>query len=222
MPFDKWQECGSCETGMLREQSIRLEGSEVSWRRIALSLTEPTTEGDRTIWLWSDLPASISAAQIAQVYRRRWRIEGLFLRLERELHSEAGRLGRPRAALLGFAAAVLAHKVLSLLSAFIEQVHGPEPRVSVFHLGRQISAGYEGLMVALGHGPVLTGREDAAGVAARLLALAERVDVGRIATSPRGPKRKVDKPYVAAALAREHVATARVIEKDKLMAKKTP
>ncbi|MET7246822.1 hypothetical protein ABZT49_26050, partial [Methylobacterium sp. EM32] len=69
---------------------------------------------------------------------------------------------------------------------------------------------------------VLTGREEAAGVAARLLALAERVDVGRIATSPRGPKRKVVKPYVAATVAREHVATARVLEKAKLMAKKTP
>ncbi len=132
------------------------------------------------------------------MYRRRWRVEGLFLRLERVLHSEAGRLGRPRAALLGFASAVLAHNVLSLLSACIEKVHGPEPRVSVFHLGRQISAGYEGLMVALGRAAVLNGQEDAAGVAARLLALAERVDVGRIATSPRGPKRKVDKPYVAA------------------------
>ncbi len=76
-------------------------------------------------------------------YRRRWRIEGLFLRLERVLHSEAGRLGRPRAALLGFASAVLAQPVLSLLSACIETVHGPEPRVSVFHLGRQIGAGYE-------------------------------------------------------------------------------
>lgn len=218
----EWQDCGSCETGTLREQSITLEGSRIPWRRIALSLTEPTTEGDRTIWLWSNLPPSVSAAQIAQVYRRRWRIEGLFLRLERVLHSEAGRLGRPRAALLGFAAAVLAHNVLSLVSACIEQVHGPEPRVSVFHLGRQIGAGYEGLMVALGHAPVLTGREDAEGVAARLLALAERVDPKRIATSPRGPKRKVDKPYVAATVAREHGATARVLEKAKLMAKKTP
>ncbi|MEH3116489.1 MAG: IS4 family transposase [Methylorubrum populi] len=217
-----WQACGSCETGTLCEQSITLEGSGDAWRRIALSLTAPTTEGDRTIWLWSNLPASVSAAQIAQVYRRRWRIEGLFLQMERVLHSEAGRLGRPRAALLGFAAAVLAHNVLSLLSACIEQVHGPEPRVSVFHLSRQIGAGYEGLMVALGHGSVLTGQEDAASVAARLLALAERVDPGRIATSPRGPKRKVDKPYVAAATARKHVATARVLEKAKLMAKKTP
>ncbi len=101
-------------------------------------------------------------------------------------------------------------------------MHGSEPRVSVFHLGRQISAGYEGLMVALGHGAVLTGREEAAGVAAALAGLAERVDVGRIATSPRGPKRKVVKPYVAATVAREHVATARVLEKAKLMAKKTP
>ena len=157
-----WRACGSCDTGTLREQSIRLEGNSVSWRRIALSLMQPTREGNRTIWLWSDLPPSIGAAQIAQVYRRRWRIEGLFLRLERVLHSEAGRLGRPRAVLLGFASAVLAYNVLSLLSACIEQVHGPEPRASVFHLGRQICAGYEGLRVALGHGAVLTGREDAA------------------------------------------------------------
>ena len=69
---------------------------------------------------------------------------------------------------------------------------------------------------------MLNGQDDAASVAARLLALAERVDVGQIATSPRGPKRKVDKPYVAATVAREHVATARVFEKAKLMAKITP
>lgn len=218
MRAGEWQACGSCETGTLREQSIRLEGSEVTWRRIALSLTTPTTQGDRTIWLWSNLPLSVSTAQIAQVYWRRWWIEGLFLRLERVLHIEAGPLGRPRAALLGFASAVLAHNVLSLVSTCIEKVHGPEPRVLVFHVGRQVGAGYEKLMVALGHTPVLTGREDAA----RLLALAERVDPIRIVTSPHGPKRKVDKPYVAATAAREHVATARVLKKAKLMAKKAP
>ncbi len=131
--------------------------------------------------------------------------------------------GSPASGASGVASAVLAHNVLSLLSACIETVHGSEPRVSVFHLGRQIAAGYEGLMVALGHAAVLTGREGGgSGVAARLLALAERVDVGRIATSPRGPKRKVDKPYVAATVAREHVSTARVLQKAKLMAKKTP
>ncbi len=172
-----WQSVASCETGTLREQSITLEGSRIPWRRIALSLTTPTTEGDRTLWLWSNLPASVSAAQIAQVYRRRWRVEGLFLRLERVLHSEAGRLGRPRARFWGFASAVLAHNVLSLLSACIETVHGSEPRSRV-PPGSPDRCRYEGLMVALGHAAVLTGREEAAGVAARLLALAERVDVG--------------------------------------------
>ena len=39
------------------------------------------------------------------------------------LHSEIRTLGHPRAALLGFATAVLAYNVLSLLKRCIEQAH---------------------------------------------------------------------------------------------------
>jgi IS4 transposase len=42
------------------------------------------------------------------LYRRRWRIEGMFQRLESVLHSEIASLGHPRAALLGFAVSLLA------------------------------------------------------------------------------------------------------------------
>jgi len=69
------------------------------------------------------MPASIDAATIAQLYRKRWRIEGLFGQLESVLHSEIRTLGHSRAALLGFAAAVLAFNVLALLKRCVEQAH---------------------------------------------------------------------------------------------------
>ena len=61
----------------------------------------------------------------------RWRVErsrspgikGMFQRLESVLHSEVRSLGHPRAALLGFAVAVLAHNVLALLARCVEQAH---------------------------------------------------------------------------------------------------
>lgn len=79
-----------------------------------LVLDEPTREGLTQLNLWSNLPPQVIAEQIANLYRRRWRIEGLFGRIESVLHSEIRTLGHPRAALLGFATAVLAYNVLSL------------------------------------------------------------------------------------------------------------
>ena len=109
-----WQEAGRCETGVLKEQSIGIEAEGAAWRRIQLVLDEPTREGLTQLNLWSNLPPEITAEQIAQLYRRRWRIEGLFGRIESVLNSEMRTLGHPRAALLGFATAVLAYNVLSL------------------------------------------------------------------------------------------------------------
>jgi len=73
--------------------------------------------------LWNNLPSEIDTATIARLYRQRWRIEGMFQRLESVLHSEIKTLSHPRAALLGFAVAVLAYNVLALLKRFIEQAH---------------------------------------------------------------------------------------------------
>ena len=109
-----WQEAGRCETGVLKEQSIGIEAEGVAWRRIQLVLDEPTREGLTQLNLWSNLPPEVTAEQIAQLYRRRWRIEGLFGRIESVLNSEMRTLGHPRAALLGIATAVLAYNVLSL------------------------------------------------------------------------------------------------------------
>ena len=97
-----WRDAGRCETGQLREQTLQIDEEQAPWRRIELKLDQPTDSGESVLWLWSNLPESISAEQIARLYRRRWSIEGMFGRLESVLNSEITTLGHPRAALLGF------------------------------------------------------------------------------------------------------------------------
>lgn len=218
-----WHEAGRCETGMLTEQSIAIEGNAVAWRRIQLVLDEPTREGLTQLNLWSNLPPQVTAEQIANLYRRRWRIEGLFGRIESVLHSEIRTLGHPRAALLGFATAVLAYNVLSLLKCCIEQAHReqvPELDVSTYHLAVDVASDYKGMLIALA--PSAWGswsQASAEHTTEYLLRLARRVSPRSVATSRRGPKKPKAKGYVEAGAVRNHVSTARVLRGAK---EKTP
>ena len=112
-----------------------MEHQQVRWRRIELALDRPAEDGDATLRLWRNLPEAVRAERVeprgspdtAELHRTRWRIEGMFGRLEAVLHSEVSSLGHPRAALLAFAAAVLAHNVLALPQRAVEQAHQPPP-----------------------------------------------------------------------------------------------
>lgn len=119
----EWGEVLRIDTGRLREQTIAVrdiqEGQAATWRRIEIELDTPTEAGESTIRLWTKLPAEIAAATVASLYRKRWRIEGMFQRLESVLHSEIKSLGHPRAALLGFTVALLAYNVIALLQCLI-------------------------------------------------------------------------------------------------------
>ena len=170
--------------------------------------------GETALRLWSNLPEEIGAQQIATLYRTRWRIEGMFQRLESVLHSEIRTLGHPRAALLGFAVAVLAHNVLALLQRCVEQAHQeqePLPEVSTYHLALHIRSGYEGMLIALPPEQWPSYDGDPTSLADRLLRLARNIDPRQVATSKRGPKITKPKGYVDGALARAHVSTARVL-----------
>lgn len=215
----QWQACGRIETGEVHEQAIWMDEDQAPWRRIELRLDVPTEAGDAVIRLWSNLPGEVSAQKIAQLYRKRWRIEGMFQRLESVLHSEICSLGHPRAALLGFAVAVLAYNVLSVLKRSVEHAHRDSALqldVSTYHMALQLRSGYEGMLIAL---PAPTwaswSQADPALITQRLLELARRVDPKRVATAKRGPK--IDKPkgYVDGATARTHVSTDRVLKQSR-------
>jgi len=216
-----WSQAVRIDTGLLREQAIEVQdiddGQALAWRRIEVELDTPTDAGETVIRLWTNLPATVDAATIAALYRKRWRIEGLFQRLESVLHSEIKSLGHPRAALLGFTVAVLAYNVVALLQRAVEQAHRqqqPQLEVSSYHLAEHIKSGYEGMLIALPaeYWPS-TQADSPQALAQRLLRLACRISPRQVATSKRGPK--IDKPkgYVDGATARAHVSTARVLAK---------
>ncbi|WP_165493706.1 transposase, partial [Phytopseudomonas daroniae] len=216
-----WSAQSTIETGQVREQSIDLILDEhesspcVSWRRIEIELDTPTESGDKTIALWSNLPAHITAATLARLYRKRWRIEGMFGRLESVLHSEIKTLGHPRAALLGFAVAVLAYNVLSLLKAVTEQAHRathPQLDVSTYHLTVEIVSSYESMIMLLPSEHLPCADDDPQHLLQRLLQLASRLSPKQLTTSKRGPKKsRANAGYVDGTTARAHASTARLI-----------
>lgn len=214
-----WSNATPTPTGQVREQAIELAeptaGLLEHWRRIQITLNTPTDSGDDTIVLWSNLPAEVEATTIAQLYRKRWRIEGMFGRLESVLNSEIKTLGHPRAALLGFSVAVLAYNVLALLKQLIEQAHRsshPELDVSTYHLAVDIKSDYDTMlkMVPAQHLPHPS--NDAPALLEQLLRLAQRMSPKQLATSKRKPKIAQAKGYVEGSIARSHVSTARVLK----------
>lgn len=126
MEAGPWRECGRVSTGNVFEQRITITPGQRPWRRISVCLDTPTEDGDREISLWTNLPDEISAATIAELYRKRWTIEGMFQRLEAVLNSELAALGHPRAALLGFAVAVLVYNMLAVLKKSVEHANRKE------------------------------------------------------------------------------------------------
>jgi IS4 transposase len=214
-----WQVCGRMETGVVREQRIELAGASGPWRRIELTLDTPTEAGESVIRLWSNLPEQVEARQIAQLYRVRWGIEGMFQRLEAALHSEIHSLGHPRAALLGFAVATLAYNILALLERCIEQAHQathPTLQVSIYHLVLQIQSSYEGMLIALPAEQWPSPDDtDPTALVEQLTRLARNIIPKQVAASPRRPKPATKRGYVDTATARAHVATARVLAETK-------
>src|SRR6266567_2378955 len=81
--------------GTVYEQQIWFTddaGDVHSLRRVVLKLDEPTREGEAEIVLLTNLPAEVSAPTVAEVYRKRWTIEGAFYELTETLACEVDTL----------------------------------------------------------------------------------------------------------------------------------
>lgn len=212
---------GRVATGAVYEQTVTIEdaaaGQTVKIRRIELRLSEPTEDGETIIRLLTNLPRSrFSARAIARLYRRRWKIESMFQRLESVLHSEVTTLGHPRAALLAFGVAVLAYNVLTVLQSAVRAAHDLRNsgiELSPFYVATEVRAHYAGMMMAV----VATAwkRYDtmrASQLGDTLLELAAQAKPKTLRKHPRGPKPPKKKGYVPGAVARRHVSTARVLK----------
>jgi IS4 transposase len=219
----KLKKIGRIETGLVYEQTVSIEGESGKvhlLRRIELHLDEPTEDGDRVIRLLTNLPKSLKAKQLARLYRRRWRIENLFQRLESVLHSEVRTLGVPGAALLAFGVALLVYNVLALLQTAVRVKHArtleqAQMELSTYYIAAEIRVHYAGMLIAVAASTwdscqTLSDKQ----LAGLLLKLASNVDPGRFRSHPRGPKVVKKKGYVSRRTVSSHVATARLLNKE--------
>jgi IS4 transposase len=126
-PLASMQEPGATETGGVAEQPIQglgPDGQPAVWRRMRVLLHQPTRDGDEQVYIWTHLPAAVTAPTVARLYRKRWRIETAFQHLAQALHTEIQTVGYPRAALFGFCIGWVAYNSLAVLKAALRHVQG--------------------------------------------------------------------------------------------------
>jgi hypothetical protein len=148
---------GQTQTGKVYEQRIQVvdtQGKAHKYRRLRVSLNKPTRDGESELFILTNLPEAVASAKhIAEMYRKRWRIETMFQELEGPLHSEINTLGYPKAALFGFCVALVAYNVLAVVKAALRNVHGDKTidnEVSGYYLAGNIARTYDGMMIAVG------------------------------------------------------------------------
>jgi IS4 transposase len=219
--LSKLQLVARTETGVVYEQPVQLvdeQGTAWQFRRIQIRLKKPTEDGETVIRLLSNVPAErMCAQQIAQIYRRRWRIESMFQRLESVVASEVRTLGAPRAALLAFGVAVLAYNVLLVLQSAVRAEQASklaDIELSSYYFAVEIRANYAGMMIAA---PEEQWRAyeslDATQLVELLRSVAAHADPHVLRSNPRAPKIKKKPGSVPRLVASQHVATARLLGK---------
>jgi IS4 transposase len=151
-PTGPRRKVGRVATGVVYEEPVQIaakaEAPALALRRIEVVLDEPTADGDTVIRMLTTLPAAVDACTVAQLYRGRWSIEGLFGRLEAALNSEVRTLGHPRAALLAFGTAVVAFNVLAVIETAVAAAHDLKAaglKVSTFYVADDVRSDYRGM-----------------------------------------------------------------------------
>jgi hypothetical protein len=181
--------------GTISEQQVRAGCLEC--RCILIRLEKPLRDGTTEIRLLTNVPRQrLSARRAADLYRTRWRIETAFQELTESLRCEVDTLGYPKAALFGFALAVVAYNLLvvtraALASGLGEEVGGVEA-LSSYHMAMEVAAVDEGLLIAV---PESAWRRfvemTAVEFAGWLHEVARGIDWRPYRKRPRGPKKPV-------------------------------
>ncbi len=206
--------CGKTATGDVFDQAItlRLGDEELHVRRVVIRLGAPTRDGDTEMAIITNLPSRVTACTVADLYRRRWTIETLFARVERNLQSEIAALGYPPAALFCFGVALVAANAFAVVHAAMDAAKASVPEaakmpLSDFAIVEEARAVQRGMDVMLDDEAWEPFHTMAPRVfAKRLLRWAAHIDWPRFRKSVRGPKKPTtkrsrfkDKPHVSTA-----------------------
>jgi IS4 transposase len=186
---------GRTDTGVVHEQAMELEyeGRTLSVRRVTVTLDQPTTDGDTEIHIVTNLPQEkADALAVAEMYRKRWTIEGRFYEVTQTLNCEPNTLGYPKAALFAFCLALVASNAVALMRASLRAVHEVKPveEMSRYYMALEVRETYVGMMIALPPSEWLPfARLDAADLAETLREVARYVEPTKYRKAHRGPKK---------------------------------
>jgi IS4 transposase len=211
------QYAGTSDDVEVWEQQVRLDhpetGETLIVRRLELRLPKPTRDGDTVIHVLTNLPARVaSASAVANLYRKRWKIETLFQELESTLESEQTRLGYPKANLFAFCVSLVAYNVLAVVQAALRAVHGREAaaEISIYYLTDEIKGVYRGMMIAIPADQWEPFRNlTAAQLAVALKELTHKARLSAYQRHRRGPKKP--RPERIHSKDKPHVSTARLL-----------
>jgi hypothetical protein len=204
---------GENESGTLLEHQVKLN-SGLLVRRIVIKLERPTRHGDKEVCLLTNLPEEdASTAVAANLYLKRWQIEKMFQVITDVFKCELKTMAYPKAALFNFCMAMVAFNILSVVKGAIKEVHGSQKvdaALSNYYVVEEVQANFRGMEVAI------TSQEwesfaqmTIPEFANTLLIWAQKVNLKRFLSSPRGVKKPVKKQKNNPK--RPHVATFRLL-----------
>jgi Transposase DDE domain len=209
------------DTGWVSERNVwvcRDDQRVLEARLVRVRLKQPTEDGDLEVAILTNLPVEVAdATQVASLYLKRWKIEGVFHQLTVALNCEVNTLGYPKAALFGFCVAVAAYNVLAVLKAAMRAVHGEEKvqnEVSGYYVALEWSLVFAGMMIALPaqqwevFGP-MSARE----LAGYLRDWAGKIDMRKIKKAP--PRKPTKNKTERIKDKSPHLSTARLLEEAK-------
>ena len=208
---------GHGPTGKVYEQAVILThpktGEQLTVRRITVKLKQPTRDGDLELHLFTNLPETVGAIRIAEIYRTRWRLETAFHDMTVYLNCELNTLGYPAAALFGFCVATASYNIFAVVKAALRAAHGEETveeKVSDYFLTEEISSTYRGMLIGVPPKQwkpfgQLTARQ----FAKLLYGWAKNADLSAYPKHKRGPKKPAGKRRPGTC---KHVATKRLLE----------
>jgi Transposase DDE domain len=215
---------GRIETGRVAEQRVQVwdaQGRAHLFRRIRVKLDQATRDGDRELYILTNVPLrKASAKRVARLYRKRWTLETAFQHLEAYFHSEINTLGYPKAALFGFCLALVAYNMLAVVMAALRSVHGAQPidqDLSLYYVANDIAQTSHGMMIAIPEEEWrVFSRMRPAEMVATLKELARKVRLEAYRKSPRGPKKP--RPKREGTSKASHVSTAKLLRKQQVNA----